>query len=47
VPKSSNPERLEDNLNIFDFALSSSDMQALSALQRDDADILDADLFGH
>jgi 2,5-diketo-D-gluconate reductase A len=47
VPKSSNPERLEDNLSIFDFTLSSSDMQALSNLNRDDADILDADTFGH
>lgn len=47
VPKSSNPERLEDNLNIFDFTLTSSDMQALSNLNRDDANILDADIFGH
>ena len=32
IPKSSNPKRIEENFNIFDFALSDDDMLALSNL---------------
>ena len=34
VPKSSRPERLAENLAIFDFELSADDMQAISGLNR-------------
>lgn len=34
IPKTSKPERLRENLELFDFALSSEDMQAISALDR-------------
>jgi diketogulonate reductase-like aldo/keto reductase len=30
IPKSSHPERLKENAAIFDFALTSSDMEALA-----------------
>jgi D-xylose reductase len=35
VPKTSRPERLAENLNIFDFELSADEMLAISALNRD------------
>ena len=47
APKSSNPERMAQNLNIFDFSLSEEEMAALDQLGRDDPDMLDADTFGH
>ncbi|MBS0210921.1 MAG: aldo/keto reductase [Planctomycetes bacterium] len=34
VPKTSRPERLAENLNIFDFALTDAELQAISALDR-------------
>lgn len=34
IPKSSNPARIEENLNIFDFALSATEMTAISDLAR-------------
>jgi D-xylose reductase len=35
VPKTSRPDRLAENLNIFDFELSADEMRAISALNRD------------
>lgn len=35
VPKSSNPERLRDNFNIFDFSLSRSELGAIDTLNED------------
>ncbi len=32
IPKSSNPERQKENLNVFDFSLSSDDIDAINAL---------------
>ena len=34
VPKSTNPERLRENLALFDFALTESDMESISRLNR-------------
>jgi D-xylose reductase len=34
VPKTSRPERLAENLALFDFELSPAEMQAISALDR-------------
>lgn len=34
IPKSSNPERIEQNANIFDFSISPEDMKALDALNQ-------------
>ena len=37
IPKSVRRERMEENLNVFDFKLSESDMAALSALDEDES----------
>lgn len=45
--KSSDPARMAQNLNVFDFSLSDDEMAALAALDRPDPGMLDADSFGH
>lgn len=41
IPKSVHKERMEENLNIWDFALSSEDMEAISALDLGHSEIID------
>jgi diketogulonate reductase-like aldo/keto reductase len=41
IPRSSNPERVAANLNIFDFTLSDDEMQRIAALKRPDGRIAD------
>ena len=45
--KSSNPQRMAENLNVFDFTLSADDMAILDGLDRPDPGMFDADSFGH
>ncbi len=47
APKSANPERMAQNLSVFDFVLSDGEMASLDRLGRDDPNMLDADTFGH
>lgn len=47
APKSADPVRMAQNISIFDFKLSESEMQSLSALKRADPEMLDSDQFGH
>lgn len=47
TPKSANPLRLAQNLDIFGFTLSPAEMAALDTLDRPDPAMLDADSFGH
>jgi 2,5-diketo-D-gluconate reductase A len=47
APKSANPQRMAENLSVFDFSLNTEEMAALGQLGRDDPDMLDADNFGH
>jgi 2,5-diketo-D-gluconate reductase A len=47
VPKSSDPTRLRQNLDVFDFSLSAGEIAAISALDRGDAAGADSDAFGH
>lgn len=47
TPKSSDATRQKANLEIFDFALTAADMQAINALHRANMPIVDADAFGH
>lgn len=47
IPKSSDPERLKQNLDIFDFTLSADEVAAISALDQGDAAGADSDAFGH
>lgn len=46
APKSSQPQRLAENLALFDFTLTPADLAALSALARPDPEMMDADHFG-
>ncbi len=46
-PKSSDPLRQAQNLDVFGFDLSIGDMAALDALDRPDPEMFDADAFGH
>lgn len=46
-PKSSDPLRQRQNLDVFGFELSQTDMAALDALDRPDPEMFDADRFGH
>lgn len=47
IPKSSNPERLAQNLDVFGFELSGEELASLYNLGSGDADIADSDTFGH
>ena len=47
IPKSASPERLAQNLDIFDFELSSEELAAVYTVDGRDADIVDSDEFGH
>lgn len=47
APKSANPERMAQNLSVFDFALTDADMTALDLLRPTNQEIVDADSFGH
>lgn len=47
APKSADPGRLAENLDVFDFALSAAEMLALDGLDRPDPTMFDADSFGH
>ncbi|GAA3597474.1 aldo/keto reductase [Kineosporia mesophila] len=47
VPKSSNPDRLRQNLDVFSFELSADQMGALSALDQGESVVADSDRTGH
>ncbi|MBT9382424.1 aldo/keto reductase [Pseudooceanicola sp. CBS1P-1] len=47
APKSSNPKRLAENLDVFGFALSEAEMAAMNGMGREDPDMADSDVFGH
>jgi 2,5-diketo-D-gluconate reductase A len=47
IPKSSNPVRLRQNLDIFSFSLSPDEVAAISALDQGDDAGADSDTFGH
>ncbi len=49
VPKSQDPQRLRDNLAVYDFELSAEEMSAIDALDgvEPDLDVLDPRSFGH
>jgi 2,5-diketo-D-gluconate reductase A len=47
IPKSSNPERLAQNIDVFDWELSSQDMTEMAALDRGGEGGVDSDRFGH
>lgn len=47
IPRSSNPERLAQNLDIFDFTLTADEIAAISALDNGTEKRVDADTMGH
>lgn len=47
TPKSSDPARLAQNLDVFGFALADDELAAVTALGRPDPQMFDADSFGH
>jgi 2,5-diketo-D-gluconate reductase A len=47
VPKSGNPQRMAENLDIFDFALTSEELAAIAALDVGEATAYDSDQVGH
>jgi 2,5-diketo-D-gluconate reductase A len=47
VPKSEDPQRLRENIAVFDFALSPEDVARLSGLDRGNELVLDPETFGH
>ena len=47
IPRSSNPERLAQNLDIFDFALTADEIAAISALDTGAEKRVDSDSGGH
>jgi 2,5-diketo-D-gluconate reductase A len=47
IPKSANPGRIAENIEVFDFELSNEQMTSITGLNRGDADLTDSDEFGH
>ena len=47
IPKSADPGRIAENLDIFDFELSEDEMAAISGLDRGEGDVADSDVSGH
>ena len=47
IPRTSNPSRLLENLDVFDLELSHADLDRLATLDRHGAGALDPDSFGH
>jgi 2,5-diketo-D-gluconate reductase A len=47
IPKTSKPERLEENLDVFDWELGPEEMDRLTALDRGGEGAMDSDRFGH
>jgi 2,5-diketo-D-gluconate reductase A len=41
------PERIADNISIFDFEQTTEELAAISALDRGEAAVTDSDVFGH
>jgi 2,5-diketo-D-gluconate reductase A len=47
IPKTSKPHRLAENIDVFDFELSSDEMDEITALDRHGEGAEDSDRFGH
>jgi 2,5-diketo-D-gluconate reductase A len=47
IPRSANPGRLAENIDVFDFELSEEEMASISGLDRGEAGVADSDVSGH
>ena len=47
IPRSSNPGRIAENIDIFDFELSEQELSHINALDRGESEVTDSDVFGH
>lgn len=47
IPKTSDPARLEENLDLFDWELTAEDLAALGTLDKGESAVVDSDAFGH
>lgn len=47
IPRTSRPERLAENMDVFDFELSSEEMEEIAGLDRHGEGAVDSDRFGH
>src|SRR5215211_2833357 len=47
IPRSSNPGRIAENIDIFDFELTEQEMTKISELDRGESEVTDSDEFGH
>ena len=47
VPKSATPERIRENIAIFDFELTGDELASISALDKGEDHVTDSDRFGH
>jgi len=47
IPKSSNPERIRANIQVFDFELTDAQMNRIGSLDRGEGEAADSDVFGH
>jgi diketogulonate reductase-like aldo/keto reductase len=47
IPRTSNPSRLTENIDVFDIELTDGDLERISTLDRHGAGALDPESFGH
>jgi 2,5-diketo-D-gluconate reductase A len=47
IPRSANPQRIAQNIDVFDFTLTTEEVAAISALDQGEAAAADSDLVGH
>jgi 2,5-diketo-D-gluconate reductase A len=47
IPRSSNPGRIAENIDLFDVELSADEMTKISGLDRGESVVTDSDVFGH
>jgi 2,5-diketo-D-gluconate reductase A len=47
IPKTSQPSRMAENIDVFDFELGEDDMRELAGLDGQGEDVVDSDRFGH